>query len=60
MSPLLVFRRIVLPQVLLSSAPSIVNHNLDFGVDYEHYAMPHSVCPQEVADINRWLLTVLA
>jgi phospholipase/carboxylesterase len=33
---------------------------LGYPVEWHDYAMPHSVCPQEVADINRWLLTVLA
>lgn len=29
-------------------------------VDWHEYPMAHSVCPQEVADLNRWLLKVLA
>lgn len=29
-------------------------------VDWHDYPMAHSVCPQEVADLNRWLLKVLA
>lgn len=29
-------------------------------VEWHEYAMQHSVCPQEVADLNRWLLKVLA
>jgi phospholipase/carboxylesterase len=29
-------------------------------VDWHEYSMAHSVCPQEVADLNRWLLKVLA
>ena len=33
---------------------------LGYPVEWHDYAMPHSVCPQEVADINRWLLKVLA
>ena len=30
------------------------------AVDWHTYSMGHSVCPEEVADINRWLLRVLA
>ena len=33
---------------------------LGYPVEWHDYPMPHSVCPQEVADINRWLLKVLA
>ena len=29
-------------------------------VEWHEYPMAHSVCPQEVADLNRWLLNVLA
>lgn len=29
-------------------------------VDWHTYPMGHSVCPEEVADLNRWLLRVLA
>lgn len=29
-------------------------------VEWHEYPMAHSVCPQEVSDLNRWLLTVLA
>ncbi|MDL2339358.1 MAG: dienelactone hydrolase family protein [Pseudomonadota bacterium] len=29
-------------------------------VEWHEYAMAHSVCAQEVADLNRWLLNVLA
>ena len=29
-------------------------------VDWHEYPMAHSVCPQELADLNRWLLKVLA
>ncbi len=32
---------------------------LGCDVDWHEYAMPHSVCPQEVADLNRWMLRVL-
>jgi phospholipase/carboxylesterase len=33
---------------------------LGYAVEWRDYAMPHSVCAEEVADLNRWLLRVLA
>jgi len=33
---------------------------LGHAVDWHDYPMEHSVCPEEVADLNRWLLKVLA
>ena len=33
---------------------------LGYPVEWHAYPMPHSVCPQEIADMNRWLLRVLA
>ena len=33
---------------------------LGHGVEWHDYAMPHSVCMDEIADLNRWLLRVLA
>ncbi len=33
---------------------------LGYTVDWHQYAMEHSVCPQEVADLEAWLLRVLA
>jgi phospholipase/carboxylesterase len=33
---------------------------LGHAVEWHEYAMPHSVCAEEVADLNRWLLKVLA
>ena len=33
---------------------------LGHAVDWHTYPMGHSVCPEEVADLNRWLLRVLA
>ena len=30
-----------------------------YPVEWHTYSMPHSVCPQEIADMNRWLLRVL-
>ena len=33
---------------------------LGYPVEWHAYAMEHSVCPQEVTDLERWLLRVLA
>jgi phospholipase/carboxylesterase len=33
---------------------------LGYDIEWHDYAMPHSVCMDEVADLNRWLLRVLA
>ena len=33
---------------------------LGYPVDWHEYDMEHSVCMEEIADINRWLLRVLA
>jgi phospholipase/carboxylesterase len=33
---------------------------LGYTVEWHDYAMPHSVCMDEIADLNRWLLRVLA
>ena len=33
---------------------------LGHPVEWHAYPMAHSVCPQEIADMNRWLLKVLA
>ena len=33
---------------------------LGYPVEWHAYPMPHSVCPPEIADMNRWLLKVLA
>jgi len=32
---------------------------LGYPVEWHEYAMPHSVCAQEIADLQRWLLQVL-
>jgi phospholipase/carboxylesterase len=32
---------------------------LSYDIEWHDYAMPHSVCEEEVADINAWLLKVL-
>jgi len=33
---------------------------LGYTVEWHDYPMPHSVCEQEIVDLNRWLLRVLA
>jgi len=33
---------------------------LGYTPEWHDYPMEHSVCPQEITDLNRWLLTVLA
>jgi phospholipase/carboxylesterase len=33
---------------------------LGYPVEWHDYAMPHSVCMDEIADLNHWLLRVLA
>ncbi|HEX9127320.1 MAG TPA: alpha/beta fold hydrolase, partial [Methylomirabilota bacterium] len=32
---------------------------LGYAVEWHEYPMPHSVCAEEIADISRWLRTVL-
>ena len=33
---------------------------LGHPVEWHEYPMAHSVCPEEVVDLNRWLLRILA
>ena len=33
---------------------------LGYAVEWREYAMPHSVCAEEIADIAAWLLRTLA
>jgi len=33
---------------------------LGYDIEWHDYAMPHSVCMDEIIDLNRWLLRVLA
>jgi phospholipase/carboxylesterase len=33
---------------------------LGHPLEWHAYPMPHSVCPAEIVDMNRWLLRVLA
>jgi|ERR1051326_3575154 phospholipase/carboxylesterase len=32
---------------------------LGWRVEWHEYAMPHSVCPEEIDDVSRWLSTIL-
>lgn len=34
--------------------------SMGYAVQWHDYAMPHSVCMEEIADLNRWLVQVLA
>jgi phospholipase/carboxylesterase len=33
---------------------------LGYAIEWHDYPMPHSVCPEEIADLQRWLREVLA
>ena len=33
---------------------------LGYPVQWRDYPMAHSVCPEQITDLNRWLLKVLA
>ncbi len=50
------------PMIALARAVASRDALLALGhaVEWHEYAMPHSVCAEEVADLNRWLLQVLA
>ena len=39
---------------------SALLENLDYPVEWHEYAMPHSVCVEEIRDIGTWLRKVLA
>ena len=46
-----------LPRALASRDALVA---LGYPVEWHEYAMEHSVCPQEVSDLEQWLLRVLA
>jgi phospholipase/carboxylesterase len=50
------------PMIALARATASRDALLALGhtVEWHEYPMPHSVCAEEVADLNRWLLRVLA
>jgi phospholipase/carboxylesterase len=33
--------------------------SLGYALEWREYSMPHSVCPEELADIGAWLRRVL-
>ena len=35
---------------------AVVLRKLGFSVDWHHYRMPHSVCPEEIADLGDWMV----
>ena len=47
-------------QMTRASASRDLLLDLGYAVDWKEYMMAHSVCPEEIADLNRWLLRVLA
>ena len=48
----------VVPMARAQVAQSALTQ-LGYDIAWHDYPMAHSVCPQEVADLNRWLLRVL-
>ena len=49
---------VVLPERGIASCR--VLQDLGYAVEWHSYPMEHSVCAQEVAELNTWLLRVLA
>ena len=49
---------VVVPARAITSRDLLLD--LGYTLQWTDYAMPHSVCPQEIADLNQWLLKVLA
>ena len=49
------------PMVVLARATEARDalRNMGYSVDWHEYRMEHSVCPQEVIDLEKWLLNVL-
>lgn len=48
---------VAMPRALASRDALVA---LGYPVEWHEYAMEHSVCPQEVGDLEKWLLRVLA
>ena len=44
---------VVLPELGRESAVHL--QNLQYPVDFQHYAIAHSVCPEQVSYLNNWL-----
>lgn len=49
----------IVPYALADSSRAILT-KLGYQVEWHDYAMPHTVCAQEVVDIGNWLAKVLA
>ncbi len=49
----------VVPYALANGSRTILTQ-LGYPVEWREYAMPHTVCAQEVADIGNWLAKVLS
>ena len=50
-------RRHTDPERAVASRDTLVA--LGYAVEWHDYPMAHSVCAEEIADLNRWLLNVL-
>lgn len=49
---------VVVPERALASRETLTA--LGYAVEWHDYPMEHSVCAEEIVDLNRWLLNVLA
>lgn len=49
----------IVPYALAEDSRAILT-KLGYRVEWHEYAMPHTVCAQEVVDIGKWLASVLA
>jgi len=48
---------IIVPERAIRSRDAL--EGLGYAVEWHEYPMPHSVCPEEIADISAWLRRVL-
>ena len=48
----------IVPYTLAADSRALLT-KLGYQVDWHEYAMPHTVCAQEVVDIGKWLASVL-
>ncbi|MEL0614558.1 alpha/beta hydrolase [Marinomonas arenicola] len=49
---------VVVPSLALDAKKALTDQG--FNVEYKTYEMPHSVCPEQIADISAWLHARLA
>jgi phospholipase/carboxylesterase len=49
----------VIPLARAEQARAVLE-GLGYRVEWHEYHMPHSVCPEELADIGAWLARILA